>query len=264
LEATLAALEAKIRAAGPRQKEEKPRIKVPTGVNQTYQIPKFLASNERRQGNNFTSTFAPGYVDYQNSMGLGFLDPTLDPTIRDKVVSAAKGDQQKYDSIYKLALWQTATEQQAGNTDITMASLLDDWIANGVPEQGSGRGGGSAGGSFSSTNRSISLTDSGTANQIINRALSAHLGREASDLEQRRFLKALNVMERRNPTISKTTGYADGKGNQNSKTITTGGFNQADYADRFAKSQEGYAEFQAGTTYLDMFMKALENPTRVI
>ena len=81
--------------------------------------------------------------------------------------------------------------------------------------------------------------------------------------EQAKFLKALNIEEKANPTITNQSGFTSG-GNTSQNVNTSGGSSSQDFADRFAKSQEGYAEYQTATTYLDAFIKALENPARII
>ena len=77
------------------------------------------------------------------------------------------------------------------------------------------------------------------------------------------FLKALNVQEKANPTTTVTKGNVSGR-NTTQTQNTTGGFDRNDFTERFAKSQEGYAEYQTATTYLDAFIGALEDKSRVV
>jgi hypothetical protein len=194
---------------------------------------------------------------FETAYNSGFLGVT-DENIKKLVASAAGGDPLKYDTIYKDAVYQVAMARQGGNTNITVESLLDKWNKSGYP----GKGGG-GGGPFRTVNRQVALTDSGTARLVVNNALTRFLGREATDIEQRAFLKALNVQEKQNPTTTITEGNTSGR-NTTSKSTTTGGFSRDNFAEKFAQSQEGYAEYQAATTYLDAFIDALENPMRAI
>ena len=173
----------------------------------------------------------------------------------------------KYEAVYGRAVQQAAIMQKAGK-DVTVTDLLNRWASGGAPDEIkrylSSGGGGGGGGAFSTTTRAVSLSDAGTARMVLNSALSRYLGREATAAENRKFLSALNVQEKENPTITKAKGYSDGSGNTTQSSTTTGGFNRDDYAIRFAQAQQGYAEYQAATTYLDAFANALESDSRVI
>lgn len=172
-----------------------------------------------------------------------------------------------YEPIYNRAVQQAQIMQKAGK-DVTVDDLLNRWANGGAPDDikkylSDGSGGG-AGGSFSTTSKSVSLTDAGTARLVIDGALSRYLGRQATSEENKKFLAALNVQEKQNPTITKTSGYSDGSGNTSQSSTSTGGFSRDEYAQRFAQAQQGYAEYQAATTYLDAFANALESDSRVI
>ena len=193
--------------------------------------------------------------DYYELQSGGFLQ--LDnQAIRDLVYKAADKDPEKVEAIYQQALLRTAILNQAGK-DISVEEVLNGFIKDGVPSSGAG------GGPFSTTNRSVSLTNEGNARTILQAALTGYLGRSATTQENKAFLKALNVQERANPTTTVTKGNTTDRVTDQS-TTTTGGFDRNDFADRFAKSQEGYAEYQTATTYLDAFIEGLEDQTRVI
>lgn len=232
--------------------------------------------------NNFSVPLkpAPG-MNYQTGQGVyqpnglstsleyawnsGFYGVT-DPELQRLVVDAAGGDPMKYDTIYKAAVQQASLMKAGGDTKVTVAGLLQKWGKSGLPDGLSGGGGGGGGGGpFRQVSRTVSLTDRGTANQIINQALTNYLGRQATDVEQKAFMKMLNVNEKANPQVAVTEGNVSADGsNRTSSTKQTGGFNRDDFAQKFAKSQEGYAEYQAATTYLDAFIDGLENDTRAI
>ena len=199
------------------------------------------------------------FMPFDQAYNSGFLGAPED--LRQLVVDASGGDMMKYDSVYKEAVYRASMARQSGDLDVTVESLLRKWGKSGYPNTGGGSGGG--GGPFTTTNRQIQMTDAGSARQIVNGALTRYLGREATDIEQRAFLKALNVREEENATVSVTKGNRSGQ-NTTSTTETTGGFNRDDFAEQFSKSQEGYAEYQTATTYLDAFIESLENPMRAI
>lgn len=195
----------------------------------------------------------------------GFLGVT-DPNIVSKVVDLTGGKIEYSDTIYKAAFTQAAYNQKAG-IPTSVEDILERWKKGGLPEnirKYINGGGSGSGGAFSNVNRVVSLTDEGTARQVLNRALTGYLGREATDMENKMFLKALNVQEKANPTTTTTKGYTDGSRNTTQNQTVEGGFSRDDFAERFARSQEGYAEYQAATTYLDAFINALESDSRVI
>lgn len=119
-------------------------------------------------------------------------------------------------------------------------------------QQAARAGGGGGGSGGTSVTRQVRLTDPGTARQLVDQALSQFLGRQASLKEQSAFLKALNVQEAMAPTVTTTTA-----GGGQASSVTTGGFNPATFAQEWAAGQQGAAEYQAATTYLDTFINSL-------
>jgi hypothetical protein len=86
--------------------------------------------------------------------------------------------------------------------------------------------------------------------------LGNFLGRAADPQEQKAFLKALNVQERQNPTVTRQTTVSGG-GSSSSTSSTIGGFNPSTFAKEYAAGQEGAGEFQAATSLLDTFISSL-------
>lgn len=199
------------------------------------------------------STIEAGY--------LGIKDPRLSALVE----QASGGKIELYDSVYKNAVMQAAYYQKMGK-NITVADILRNPQRYKIgPYDPSGSGPSGYTGPVTTRQRSVSLTSATAANRLIDTALQGYLGREATTVEKERFLKALNVQERANPSISTTVQDMNDEGSYQTISRTDrGGFDQAEFADRFAKSQEGYAEYQASTTYLDAFIGALENKSRVI
>jgi hypothetical protein len=137
----------------------------------------------------------------------------------------------------------------AQNRLLAVPDVFDIVVGQGAAQEAA-RGGGGGGGS--STSRQIRLTDPQGARALIDNALESYLGRRATTDEQQQFLRALNVQEQRNPTVTRTTS-----GGGATTSVTTGGFNPSTFAEDYAQGMEGAAEFQAATTYLDAFINAL-------
>ena len=198
------------------------------------------------------------YDDYINA---GFRE-NKNPNIENAVVTLAGGDFEKYDPIFQSAAIEASYRQAAGE-DVTMMDVLNRWQKDGLPKNLRDGGGGGGSQAFTDVNTRVDLTNEGEARRIVNNALAGALGREATKTEMKAFRKALNMNERENPVVTTTTGVRSASGST-SETTSEGGFDYTDYADRFAKSQEGYAEYQTATTYLDAFIGALESDSRVI
>jgi hypothetical protein len=123
-------------------------------------------------------------------------------------------------------------------------------------------------GTQTAVSKQVDLTDPDTARGVLDNALETYLGRKSGPQDQAAFLAALQQHERANPEISRTTqvtspGQTSG-GNTTQTSLTKGGSDATQYAEDYARGQEGAAEFQAASTYLDEFMKALKNPNDVV
>jgi hypothetical protein len=208
--------------------------------------------------------------DYDEYSKSGFLGNNND-RINDGVVTAAGGDPEKYESVFQAAVAQAAYIQKASapgsiGSKTTVEDVLQGWIKNGLPDSLKGGGGGGGGGgsrAFTNVDTRVDLTNEGEARRILDNALAGALGRDPTAAENRAFRKALNMYEKENPTVTTSKGVASASGTT-STTESEGGFDSLDFADRYAKSQEGYAEYQTATTYLDAFINALEDDARVI
>lgn len=201
------------------------------------------------------------YKDYYNG---GFVNNNNE-RINDGVILAAGGDFELYEPVFQAAVNEAAVRQASGER-ITVEEILQGWNKNGLPDglkRGGGGGGGGGSRAFTNIDTRVDLTNEGEARRIVNTALTGALGREATKAESQAFMKALNMMEKENPTVTTSKGVASASGTT-STTTSEGGFDKADFADRFSKSQEGYAEYQAATTYLDAFIDSLESKSRVI
>jgi hypothetical protein len=202
--------------------------------------------------------------DYKDYSSGGFINNNNE-RINDGVILAAEGDHELYEGVFQAAVNEAAVRQSAGER-ITVEDVLQGWTKNGLPDglkRGSGGGGGGGSRAFTNIDTRVDLTNEGEARRIVNNALTGALGREATKAESQAFMKALNMYEKQNPTVTTSKGVA-GAGGTTSTTESEGGFDSADFADRYAKSQEGYAEYQTATTYLDAFISSLESDSRVI
>lgn len=120
-----------------------------------------------------------------------------------------------------------------------------------IPAAGGAGGSGGGGGGPAAPTKRVNLTDPDTANQLVDAALEQYLGRRANDKESQAFRQALRRAEMRNPTEVDIQGDT---------AITRGGINPQARAEEFAMAQEGAAEYQAATTYLDAFIQGIQNP----
>ena len=145
------------------------------------------------------------------------------------------------------------------------AQLLSDDAANGLAPDGSEMGAGGKGYTGPVTTvqqtRSVNLTDPMSARKLVDDALEGYLGRRATSKEQETFLQSLNQRERQAPSVTTqraiSTPRGPGMTTVESEVLSEGGFNPTVFAEEFARGQQGSAEFQAATTYMDAFIDSL-------
>lgn len=148
------------------------------------------------------------------------------------------------------------------NTGQTPFQIADAWAAanqSGAqkPPENNGPGGGPSYGPFRNTD--VTLTSKSQAEGLVDQALQRYLGRDATDKERKKFLALLNEQQMDNPTVVEGATSAGG-----TSSVRSGGVDPAQVATDFAQSRKDYSEYQAATTYLDAFMDAIKNPTRMI
>jgi hypothetical protein len=125
-------------------------------------------------------------------------------------------------------------------------------------DTGGKRGG--SGGPFSSTNTSITQLSDSQASAMGDPVFRSELGRTMANDEVGDFRKALNQQYQKNPTVTSSSGYSDGKGSSTSTTTTRGGFDPSRFARQYAMSQEGWAERYTGVRFMEILDQALSNP----
>jgi hypothetical protein len=171
------------------------------------------------------------------------------------------------DNVWEQAIQVSANAKAYANQNVTPVDAFQMIVSDmaGASGGGRGKGGGGGGGggptTTTTTSTSISLTDPGSARALVNKSLTDYLGREASESEQEKFMQALNAAERRNPTVTRqTTRSVPGRGTSTvtQEAETRQGFNPSTFAQEYAQSQEGAAEYQAATNLLDVFIGSLK------
>ena len=114
---------------------------------------------------------------------------------------------------------------------------------------GGGRGGG---GPVTTTSKVVNLTDPTAARGLIDNALSQYLGRRPDEQEYAAFQAALNRSQKENPQIQTTTRTRGG-----STSVVKGGMEPTQFAQEYARGQQGVAEVASATSLLDTFLKAV-------
>lgn len=190
----------------------------------------------------------------------------------DKVTTAYFGhdrwDPSWQDNVWEQAIQVSANAKAYANQNVTPVDAFQMIVSDMAQASGGGRGGAGGGGgggggptTTTTTSTSVSLTDPGSARALVNKSLTDYLGREATEQEQEKFLQALNAAERRSPTVTRqTTRTVPGRGTASvtQDVETRQGFNPSTFAQEYAQSQEGAAEYQAATNLLDVFIGSLK------
>ena len=202
-----------------------------------------------------------------------YMMETLSPADRKKLndTTTAYFGHNRWDPSWQDGVWERAINVSAnsyayGPQDkaITPIDAFQLVVQDMAGSSGGGRGG--AGGykgpvTTTQTTKSVNLTNPGEARGLVNKALGDYLGREATSQEQDAFLAALNMQEKRNPTITKQVSTTTPQGNNQTvsqNVQSQGGFNPSTFAQEYAQGQEGAAEFQAATNLLDTFIGSLK------
>lgn len=176
-------------------------------------------------------------------------------------------DNQEVSALLKMAGKQNASqlallrgrvpENQIPSVFDLMVAQIPVFARNGLRPDGKlAKGVGGSGGVSVSFQKSVRLTDPGSARKLVDTALGQYLGRSATSEEQKQFLKALNVQEQDAPTMTKSTTNTSGRSSSTS-SVTTGGFDPSVFAEEYAQGQEGAGEFKAATSLLDTFINAI-------
>lgn len=115
-----------------------------------------------------------------------------------------------------------------------------------------------------STSSQTQLLSRSQTRNMAEQAFVAAIGRAPTRKERQALRAKLNEMSRENPqttTSTRTATYEDGDlVDTDTDSVTEGGVDFGQKVLNEARSQEGYAEYQAATTYFDAMMSALSAP----
>lgn len=193
---------------------------------------------------------------------------------------ASEADKAKYGTYFKRffpqgasfdqysALWSNAAQYAAQVNRDDPNARWSPWDALdkmwNLYSKSGGAAGGGGGSSFSNTSTQVSLTGKDQSDATLDQALSNLLGRTATDAEKKSFLSSLNAAERANPTVTTSSGTTSASGASSSTSSTKGtSVDAGARAQKFAQDEEGFAEYQYATTYLDAMLEALASPVRM-
>lgn len=123
----------------------------------------------------------------------------------------------------------------------------------------SGGGGGYSGPvTVTDTQTTVNLSNPSEARAFLDNALGQYLGRAPTAKEYKTFTSALNAAQEESPEVIRSvTTTTPGRATQTrvSDVRREGGMEAGQYATEWARSQEGVAETQAGTTLLRAFLE---------
>jgi hypothetical protein len=123
-------------------------------------------------------------------------------------------------------------------------------------------------GTSTATSSNVTHADPDTARGLVDNALQTYLGVRASPERVDQFLADLRAHENKNPDKATRTTTTSANGTTTADSASTGtsggGSNPQQYAEDWARGQQGAAEFQASTSYLDSFLEAIKNPMDVV
>lgn len=167
----------------------------------------------------------------------------------------------------QFALWRDMNTY-AGMASSARGSLVSafDIGAEAAESAAAQRQGGSGGGgrytgpvTIRDKSETVDLSNPSQARAFLDSALGEYLGRAPSTKEYRMFTKALNAAQEAAPeiieSVSTTTPVSMAEQRRESETKRRGGIEPGQFATEYARSQEGVAETQAGTTLLNAFLE---------
>jgi hypothetical protein len=149
---------------------------------------------------------------------------------------------------------------------------LDPFVAIDLYSDRSGIKAAGEGGPSAQIQTVSSISSKSEARGVLIESYKNLLGRDPSDKEVNAFTTALNSLEQSRPktttTVSSQAEQGVVSGGQEvptavSSSVTTGGFDKAQYAVDYAKSASDFAEYQAATTYMDALLSAIQSPVNI-
>jgi len=158
------------------------------------------------------------------------------------------------DMLYALSRGVDFASSKYSTTNSYGAGNAFEWIVAQPVDNGGG-----SGGPFSSTQTIRDISSADEAMSDADAAYQSQMGRRATMEEGKAYQQVVNMMERQNPTINTTSGNSSGR-NTVSSTTTKGGFDSKRFAEDWVRSQEGYGETYAATTFMQLLDEAISQP----
>ncbi len=258
----------------------------PNTPSSSYRRPASIASPVRNRWGVGQVTGKPGEVYIGSLAGSGnksvavsvFDSPgafaSLSPSAQQKIYNDAKavyGHDKvptiNMDSFLAQTAYNAYAVQQSTGLAVGPLDYWDYYRQTGgygmnLQKQGAASAGAGGGGVSRSTSvtESIDISNPTSARALVDRALTEYLGRRATGNEYASFRQALNAAERKAPSRTKSSSVSSrggGGASTMTRTMSEGGIDRGRFAEEWAMSQEGAAEYAAATTVLDTFMKML-------
>jgi hypothetical protein len=241
--------------------QQQTRVGYPTLVGVSNGSPAYVGSTLDQNAGASTA-------QYEELLAPGSYIKFADDPVRELLIKLLGKNEEKYDGLFRSAAEQAAYLTWKTGKPVSIEDVLSGnapGVSPGdlVNKAGSDNGYGTKTNSY--TNKTVSLSNRGEANRIVDAALTTALGRRATQAEQAQFLGLLNQNQRANPEIqtqNSTVTTSEGGTSSSYSTTQKGGFDAQNFGDQYARAQDGYAEYQAATTYMDAFAQTLAKKTQ--
>lgn len=153
---------------------------------------------------------------------------------------------QQMQTVWNAMIQAAVARSRITNADVDPWSALDTMAAQSTPKVPTAA-------DYTGPVTSTDLSNPDTARYVLDSALKQNLGRSPNAEEQQSFYAALQQHARSNPTVT-TPNEVLGSG-----ATSSGGYQEAQFAQDWAKGQEGAAEYRA-SQYADLLTQAINNP----
>ena len=161
----------------------------------------------------------------------------------DKDKLAADG--QSIQRIWEAAVIAASEQSRATGQDVTPWEALERLAKQSKPYEDPN--------AYDGPVATVNLSSPDGARSILNKSLRDELGRNPNDQEIESFYKALTAYQQNNPQV-----VTDNE-NGSERTVQEGA-NSQQFAEDYANSLEGAAEYDAATTFKDTLLRAIKAP----
>lgn len=147
----------------------------------------------------------------------------------------------------------------AGQAGASAVSFKDwfDWYTKNAADRAAADGSGAYKGPTTTT--SYSITDRGTATELLNKAAEDMIGRRLTDKELDKYVSQFNAQEKANPQV--TTSDNNGKGTASSVTKTA--MDKQAILNQIIAKNPDFADYQIDTGLMDWFSKRTQRGQQV-